>query len=473
LRAVSRYNLEILARTIPARTIALLFAASGILRAAEISTPVSTPRFNDYPFDQWAAAPEHPAIKWELHLLSPQISVHQRLIERVQAVIPGAELEKRRGRGELVLLVRLEDSDGQQWRAGSRLDLARVQQGVKSRELTFSIAAFVRPGEYKVLVALVDSHTMEHSFTRRTLHVAPLKNDPLPQAWATLPPVEVLPAVDVPDSWFLPAVKGLLQFPIQSHPDARPAKVELLVNMTPSERSMNAAGTLRRNLSVVIPSLKALSGLNAQVQPPSAAVIDLTRQRIGFETRNAATLDWTALGKLLTTTNPGVIDAKSLAGQPSMRDYFAREVARRAGDSGAPRWLIILSGPFSFTNQEMTALPVLPADPNRHIVYLRFLSAFGNSMAVNIPGPEAEIGLPRRIHGPIPGLGTTLPGGFGGPGGPGGGGRGRGDMLFPDDLERMLKAMGAQIVTVPTPEAFRKTIASLIAQIGKTQAAAN
>ena len=143
MRAVSRYNLEILARTIPARTIALLFAASGILCAAEISTPVSTPRFNDYPFDQWAAAPEHPAIKWELHLLSPQLSVHQRLIERVQAVIPGAELEKRRGRGELVLLVRLEDSDGQQWRAGSRLDLARVQQGVKSRELTFSIAAFV------------------------------------------------------------------------------------------------------------------------------------------------------------------------------------------------------------------------------------------------------------------------------------------------------------------------------------------
>ncbi len=167
--------------------------------------PAQPPRFSDYPFEHWAAAPERSAIKWEVHLLPPELSVHQRLLERVQTVVPGSELEKRRGRGELVLLVRFEDSDGRHWRAGSRLNLVKVQEGVKSEELTFTMSAFVRPGEYKVLVALIDSKTMEHSFTRRTLHARAIKATILrPDAWAGLQPVEVLPVVDTPDASSLP-----------------------------------------------------------------------------------------------------------------------------------------------------------------------------------------------------------------------------------------------------------------------------
>jgi hypothetical protein len=424
------------------------------LCAAETTAPARTPRFSDYPFEQWAAAPERSAIRWEVHLLPPQLSVHQRLIERIQTIVPGSELEKRRGRGELVLLVRFEDSDGRHWRAGSRLDLVKVQEGVKSDELTFTTSAFVRPGEYKVLIALIDSETLEHSFTRRTLRVAPLKNDPLPDAWAGLPPVEVLPVVDTPDAWSLPEVKGLLRLPFGSKAANTAPRVELLVNTTPSERSPNSAGSLRRNMSVVIPALKALSALNAENRPPSAAVMDLTRQRIGLDAPNASTLDWGALGKLLTASNPSVIDAKSLAVQSSMRDYFVREVVRRAGDSGPPRWLIVLSGPLTFSKQDETPLPQLAPDPNRHIVYLRFLSAFRGGPAAGTT--DVQIGPPERVRGPTPGLGTVLPMPPG---------RGRSDMLFPDDIEHVLKPMGAQIIVVETPEAFRKIIAGLMTEI--------
>jgi hypothetical protein len=436
-------------------TIAVLVAAVGTLCAAETTAPARTPRFTDYPFEQWAAAPERSAIKWEVHLLPPQLSVHQRLVERIQTIVPGSELEKRRGRGELVLLVRFEDSDGRHWRAGSRLDLVKVQEGVKSDELTFTISAFIRPGEYKVLVALIDSKTMEHSFTRRTLHVAPLKNDPLPDAWAGLPSVEVLPVVDTPDAWSLPEVKGMLRLPAGSKTANTAPQVELLVNMTPSERSPNSAGSLRRNMSVVIPALKVLSSLNAENRPASAAVMDLTRQRIGLEAPNAGTLDWSALGKLMTASNPSVIDAKSLAVQSSMRDYFVREVVRRAGDSGPPRWIIVLSGPLTFSRQDETPLPQIPPDPNRHIVCLRFLSAFRGA-PMGAGATDVQIGPPERVRGPTPGLGTVLPMPPG---------RGRGEMLFPDDIEHVLKPMGAQIIVVETPEAFRKTIAALIAEI--------
>jgi hypothetical protein len=339
-----------------------------------------------------------------------------------------------------------------------------VQRGVRGDELTFSIAAFIKPGDYRILVALVDTYTMEHSFTRRTLHVAPLKADPLPQAWLSLPSVEVLPAVDGPDAWFLPGVKDLLQLPIAE--DARqPAQIDLLVNMTPSERSAGSAGAVRRNMSALIPALKVLSGLNAKLQAPSAAVIDLVRHRIGFETSNAASLDWSALGRALTEHNPGVIDMKSLANQSSMREYFAREVERRAGNSGPPRWLIVMSGPLQFTRQDETALPELAPDPNRHIVYIRFAYGPGTPGSGNGPYgatglgsvPEVQIAPVQRVHGPMPGFNNIISGP----------GRGRGalETIFPDDLERVLKPMGAQIVTVTSPESFRKIVASLIAEI--------
>ena len=285
--------------------------------------------------------------------------------------------------------------------------IAKVREGVKSEELTFTVSAFVRPGEYKVQVALIDSKTMEHSFTRRTLRVAPLKNDPLPDSWAGLPPVEVLPVIDSPDAWWLPEVKGLLRLPVASKPANTAPRVELLVNTTPSERSPNSAGSLRRNMSVVIPALKVLSALNVGGRPPSAAVMDLTRQRIGLETPNAGTLTARPAeqnaGKRAILS---VIDAKSLAVQSSMRDYFVRRRRSRQRFRTAAVAHRCSGSPLTFNKQDVTPLPQLAPDPNRHIVYLRFLSAFrGGPMGSTGPPPtDVQIGPPERVRGPTPGL---------------------------------------------------------------------
>ncbi len=445
--------------------LACLAAFSLICFAQENDQQPPSPRvpiFSDYPFEQWAAAPEHSAIKWETHLLPPQLSVHQRLIENVQAVIPGAELEKRRGRGELVMLVRFEDPDSRHWNTGVRLNLKNVQQGVKSQELTFTIAAFIRPGDYKVFIALLDTQTQEHNFIRKTLHVTSNKTDPLPDAWNTLPSVEILPAVEDPDTWFLPTVKGLLHLPLGKTAKP-PPRVDLVVNMTPSERSASTVVSARRNMAAVVPALKVLSAMNAERQPPGVAVLDLARQRIAFQATNSARLDWNALRGALMENHPGLIDARSLAAQATMRDYFAREVTKRAvtptGAFTTPHWIFVLSGPLAFSKQEDTPLPELPPDPNRHIVYLRFSSGFGAAPRGGLPEPPPDIaiGPVHRVHGPMPGFGTVSPRA---------GGRGRGgpglDAGYPDDLERILRPMGARIFSVATPDAFRKLLAELI-----------
>jgi hypothetical protein len=475
--------------------LAILVAASALLYPAELPSPRPA-LFSDYPFEAWAAAPDHSSIKWEVHVLPAQLSVHQRLIQRIETVVPGGELAKRRGRGELAVLVRFEDSEGHQWRAGNHMSLQAVEPAVKSQELTFTAAAFVRPGDYRVSIALVDSQTGEHNFVRRQLHIAPLKSDPLPNSWAGLPAVEIIHISEGPDSWILPSVHGLLQLPLRHSPDAEysepaplrvsanaspvrttaaayvlpsptaPSRerrqdkpgIEILVNTSPSERYSDISSSMRRNMAAVIPALKVLSGIDANTHSPKATLMDLTRHRISFETPDAASLDWNALGKALRESNPAIIDAKSLARQSSMREYFADEIARRAGQSGPSRWLIVLSGSFSFGAQEETPLPQLAPDPNRHIVYFRFVPEFGPSGLPLTAGASARIAPPHRVHGPTPGLGTLIP--FG----PSHRAR-EAEALFPDDFERILKAMGAQVVTVTNPETFRKSLASLLDQI--------
>jgi hypothetical protein len=479
--------------------LAIFLAASLLLYAADL-LPTRTQLFSDYPFDEWAAGPDQSSIKWDVRLPAPRLSVHQRLIQRIETVIPGGELAKRRGRGELIVLTRLEDASGRQWRTGNRMKLIAIEPTVKSQELTFTTTAFIRPGDYRLAIALVDSETMQHNFLRRSLHIAPLKSDPLPHSWDGLPAVELIQMAEGPDSWFLPSIRGRLKLPLRTpepqpivagnllpepapylvsagsapartsnaayvvpsmEPRAAAAKLDLLVNITPSDRSAGSSGVLRRNMAAVIPALKILSGIGAKAHPAQAEVMDLTRRRIAFETADAASLDWMTLGKILGETNPGIIDAKVLAGQSSMRRYFTDEIARRAGESGPSRWLIVLSGSFVFGSQDETSIPRLAPDPNRHIVYFRFVPDFGPGGVSLTAGPSARIAPPRRVHGPPSGLGSLIPFGAGR-------GHGRGgpeDALFPDDFERILKSMGAQVFTVTTPEAFRKSLASLLDQI--------
>jgi hypothetical protein len=42
-------------------------------------------------------------------------------------------------------------------------------------------------------------------------------------------------------------------------------------------------------------------------------------------------------------------------------------------------------------------------------------------------------------------------------------------VLYPDDIERVLKPLGAQVIGVPTPEAFRKIVATLIDEIAANE----
>jgi hypothetical protein len=254
-----------------------------------------------------------------------------------------------------------------------------------------------------------------------------------------LPPVEFIPAnADIPDSWFLPSITSRLRISV---PTERPVHVDVLVNVTPSERASDTLGEFRRNMSAVIPALKVVSQLDLPNGSIDISFLDLTRRKV----QGPGALEWEALKGVLAQANPGTVDIRALDGRWKMRTFLLDQVALvdQAGRSGAAgrsmaRALIVLSGPAFLEDQEALPKLELPPDPARRVFYIRCRL---------IPRSVLE---PRPR--PRPGVRPTIP-------------RPPNFRLPLDDLEQPFDGSGARIFDVITPEQFRRVLAAVIRQI--------
>src|SRR5262249_25331034 len=154
-------------------------------------------------------------------------------------------------------------------------DLEKVEEGLKSQDLTCTESVFVLPGEYSVALGIYLTATKEHAIKKDKLRVAPLKTDPLPDSWRDLPPVEFEEVVDPPDRWFLPKEQGKSILPVSPR---RPVRVELMANLTPTEMSARRYGIQDRNFSFILPALKVLGRMNGPGLTANVSLLDLSRR---------------------------------------------------------------------------------------------------------------------------------------------------------------------------------------------------
>jgi hypothetical protein len=426
-----------------------LSGALGLLLASAtvVITPAATgnldPTFAKLPFNQWLSQGKLSQIHWSVDILPPELSTHQRLILRVAIRLDGRELERRRGAGDFMALLQFEDSDGRIWQNHTALTLADLQPAMQSRDVTFVQYAFVLPGDYSLSVAICDTATLEHSITLRKVHVAPLKTEPLPDSWTSLPRVEFIPGVtDPPDVWYLPEIRNRLRLPVATR---RPVHIQILVNTTPSQRASGSLTALRSNMSVLIPALKVLSQIDLANGSIDAALLDLTHRRVTFEQKNVERLNWDGMRKFFVDTKPGVIDVRALEGQWRMRRFFWDEISRRIGirekpgNEGARNVVIVLSGPAFFDDQEPVEPLALPDDPDRRVFYIRY-----RTIPVRSQHPRIRTGA----HGPSVALPAVFP-------------------MPVDDLEHTVEPLNARLFDATSSEQFRRILAAVIDQLSR------
>ena len=392
--------------------------------------------FSEILFDRWLTQPDDSRIRWTSHLSEPQLSTHQRLVVSVNAEVDGAELAKRRGKGRFLLLAQVIDDKGGIWQNHLDLDLVHMEEGMKSNSVDFTMFFFVLPGDYQVSLAVYDDATSEHSVRKHRLRVSPLKNDPLPGAWAGLPPVEFVPELDAPEKWYLPTIEGKLNLEASIQ---EPVHIDLIVNLTASEHLEGSTRVQNRLFEILLPAAKVFSQVNWGESGFGFTLLDLSRNRVVYQQEDRRPVDWSRAGDSLKDVNAAIIDAHALEQRAHTANFFVSEIRRRIRSAASRRGsrrpvLIVLSSAFRFTEPQ-TFQPVEHDLPySAKVFYIRYQ-------------PPTRLLLPR--------LGDTrLPV--------------RADYTIDDQLAPLLKALEPHIFEISSGYQLRKALAAILAEMSKS-----
>jgi len=392
------------------------------------------PVFDKVPFDEWLKGEGESRIRWTLHIAPPRLTPHQRLSASISVEIDGNEFVKRKP-AKLVVFLEVRDEANRVYRTHSAMDFDLLKAPRELATAGMDQTAFFVPGDYRVAVAVYDVQSKEHAAKQVKLHIADLPKDPLPEMWRDLPPVEFVGSKDAPERWFLPEISSRLRLQVRT---ARPVRVDVLVNESPTERAVQSAGRVtRRNMGNLIPALKVLTQMEIQLGTVNVALLDLERRKVSFEQDNAGTLDWVRLKDALRENDPNTINVKALEHHEQNAQFFISEVRKRleANRDGA---LIVLSGPMAFPKGQ--DLRPIEAAPGTKVFYVRYFPPMGFPMGFVGHG-GSNVGPPA----PIPGRGHSME----------------------DSLAGTLKPLSPRRFDVSTPAEFRAALAAIMSELSQ------
>lgn len=434
-----------------------LLAAPGLFAQGENSNSDDDPG----PFTALLAGGDTTKIPWEVVAFASGLTVHQRLGATIQIRIPGKPLASRLGAGVLLFAAQIADAQGHLYERRDRFDLVRQKPPPNADFLSVSFDAFLLPGDYKVGIAVYDSSTEEYSVEHRDLHVAAIKNDPLPEFWNGLPSVEFWPA-HAP----LESLADSVKLPLKTQ---RRLRVEILLNTTITELVFPSKKLSDDSLASLIPEFEALSQVAPTNGPLDVAALDLTQQRVSFEQDDVKSLDWQRLRDSLTAGNPLVVSAASLENRKREAQYFASQVLQRISARGADadpagtkplRVVIVLSGPMSFRSGESLRPIAASGDCQCRVYYIRSHTleavergAIGDDESAN--GPAARQNSPTVFDPDATGRPTQQPDAC------------AGSLCDEDELAGTLAPLHPRVYDVYSPMDFRKALASVLNDIGE------
>lgn len=417
----------------------LLLAAAVPIRAQDGSLD---PAFNKIPFDAWLKETTPPRIRWTLRTNRPVLSIHQRLQVEIELRIDGADLQQRRGKGELLTYLQFTDADGRRYQTHGSIDLAKLDENVKSAYITYTESAFVLPGDYRVAAAIQETVTDEHETRHGSLRVPALKSDPLPESWYRLPPVEFIPASQAPESWYLPSIQGRLHLPVSPKHEVR---VDVIANVSPSEQPVGRRRTMPWRPGILVPTLKVVSQTRVRPGTMNVDLLDVLRRKVLFHQTSVRDLDWDAMRPALSETSAGVIDVKALEDRKHDLAFLIAELNKRIeGVDTQPLAMILISNPVEFESTQSLDSGRLIQCRSCRLFYVRVRPPL-------IPGAQGPMAPPRggrRMGGG--GMGRPIPSYF---------------ENAVDHIEPALKPLAPRVFDISSPEQLRKALAAILAEI--------
>jgi hypothetical protein len=394
------------------------------------------PAFQRIPFDQWLTERARAPFRWTVTTPHAEMSFHQRLVAPLEAKVDGRDLESRRDDGELVFFFQVTAPDGTRYQDHSSVDLKKLDANIKAADLECIQSAFLLPGDYRLAVGVLDTRTKEHGATQLQFRVQAQHSLP-PDAWQGLPAVEFIGHEEPPDSWFLPAIQGRLQWAASVH---SPARLNVILNVAPSLPVPGSHRTYNGELAALLPTLKVLSETGSAALSEHVELLDLARRQAAFQQDQVHDLDWPRLEASLGVSNTASIDVHSLKERHHDAQFFVSQVRSVLRASESSCTLVVLATPVSFESGEDLEPISREALPACSVFYIRYHEP--RQRAIGPHDPRMDRGRFGRFgNGPRQ---NPLP------------------LEVADQLEATLKPLSPKVYDVQTPDEMAKAFSDIV-----------
>lgn len=302
------------------------------------------------PFDEWVAKGKHKGIPWKIDVSPVELSFDQRLEFAVRAEIPGKKLARLGEAHELYLIARIADEHGH-WIEEGWLGMKVSRKPPKDSFVTFRLRFFIIPGKYRMAAVLYDRITGLYSVHTEWIRGQPVKNDPLPLAFSSMPRAQALPpAGSEAEPRFLPGIQSRLALPVKTE---RPIHFEIILPFRFSNYGFHMT----------------VLNVFSQLRPPEftyhITVVNPSTRSVLLEQKDVREADWLGLRKTIREINPGVISAQALEGISEnaafLRDILAARMAEPLPEISGQRPLkvFLLIGSPNFMHPPGTVRPSL------------------------------------------------------------------------------------------------------------------
>jgi hypothetical protein len=411
----------------------LLFLAAAFLARASGSLD---PAFERIPFDQWLTEHTRAPFRWTVANPRAEITFHQRFVVQLEAKVDGRDLESRRDDGELVFFFQVTAPDGARFQDHSAVVLKKLDPNIKDADLECIQRAFLLPGDYRLAVGVLDTRTGEHGATQLQFRV-PSQHSLPPDAWQGLPAVEFIGHDEPPDSFFLPAIQGRLQWAASVH---SPSRLNVILNIAPSLPVPGSRRTYSGELAALLPTLKVLSETGSSSLSEHVELLDLARRHTAFQQDQVRDLDWPRLEASLGVSNTASIDVHSLQERHHDAQFFVSQVRSVLRASEGSCVLVVLATPVAFESGEDLEPISREALPACSAFYIRYHEP--RQRAVSPHDPRMDRGRMGRFgNGPM---------------------RNRLPLEVADQLEGTLKPLSPKVYDVQSPDEVAKALSDIV-----------
>ena len=294
----------------------LLVAACGIAFAQDDVPPKLIQLIN---------GPSQVEIPCDIKFPKPQLMFRQQYALEVWGRFSHKEVERGSVR-HLQVLLKLQDGEGR-WLDGEDYDDFKVPINLQGHDIAYSALVYVRPGRYRVSMAILDTETGKANIYHRDLNISPLSNDPFPVI------DELLPAAEFPQRegdargfWLLP--DHMEPIPL---PHSRPTRLEIVLNITKRSRW---DFLYRADVDFMLQSGSMLGRFRPANGCVRLSVIDSLRTTVVLDRFSVQRLNWTRLQEKIENINQDIIDVKILANQKKIAQFMHDYLQKVAADDG-------------------------------------------------------------------------------------------------------------------------------------------